>query len=603
MTPARDPLATQFSRLITVETPEHVALQLELAGLGSRLAAAAADLFVLTVVEWALSEVLSAAGIGGLAYWIQAIGVAIGFIIFWGYFVLFEALNGGRTPGKLLLGIRVVMETGHPVTFGAAAVRNLVRVVDGLGLFFLGLLLVLLHPQNKRLGDIAAGTIVVRERPTDVTLGRIGAAPLVAVPALSDLAEPGIPQLTDPEFRLLGQVLDRLDSLEAARRARFITELMSRFAARFPDRDPDPVVFLSRLHEEEQAKRRGRAAGARRTAGTGERFVARKREGWERFRLEAVRVERLGLKSLAPQQLVEFVGHYREVAADLARARTYDADERVLEYLGRIVAAGHNAVYGLRGFRRRRFGHLIGREFPAAVFAARAYVLTACLLFAAPAATGYALLRERPDLAFDVMPAEMIARAEEGGRRQAEGFGYAEQASPFLPLMASGIIANNVQIAFVAFAFGILGGVGTALVLILNGLFFGAVVALFSNYHLAGWLLTFVAGHGVLELTAIFVAGGAGLLIARALIAPGDLTRHDALIVNGRLAIRLVGAATCMLLLAGTIEGFASASDAPVALKYAVSSASVVLLGLYLANGYRYLKTEQGAQSSTANRE
>jgi uncharacterized membrane protein SpoIIM required for sporulation/uncharacterized RDD family membrane protein YckC len=591
---ARDPLATQFSRLLAVETPEHVVIQLELAGLGSRLAAASADLFLLFLAEWLLSVVTSASGD---LYWLRAVGVAIGFAIFWGYFALFETFNGGRTPGKQLLGIRVVMETGHPVTWAAAVVRNLVRFVDGLSLFFLGFLMVLFHPQNKRLGDIAAGTIVVRERPTDVTLGR----PIAASAATEqpDVIEPGIPQLSDEEFRLLGQVLDRLENLEPDRQARFIAELMNRFAARFPDRDADALVFLTQLHAEEHSKRRGRgrgAPGATMTVGTGERFVTRKREGWERFRQEAVRVERVGLKSLAPPQLLEFVARYRVVAADLARARTYGAEERVLEYLGRVVTAGHNAVYGLRSVRRRRVGQLIAREFPAAVFAARAYVLTASLLFAVPAVAGYTLIRAQPDLAYEVLPPEMIARAEEGQSRQAEGIGYAEQESPFLPLMASGIIANNVQIAFVAFAFGILGGVGTAVTLILNGMFFGAVVGLFSNFHLAGWLLTFVMGHGVLELTAIFVAGGAGLMVARALIAPGDLTRHDALIVSGRVAVRLVGAATCMLVLAGTIEGFESASDAPVVLKYLVSSASVVLLGLYLANGYRYLKAEEKAR-------
>src|ERR1051325_3782075 len=589
---ARDPLATQFSRLLAVETPEHVVIQLELAGLCSRLAAVSVDLFLLSLGEWFLSVVVSAIASGGegALYWLQAVGLAIGFVLFWGYFVLFETLNAGRTPGKQLLGIRVVLETGHPITWAAAVVRNLVRFIDGLSLFFIGFLMVLFHPQNKRLGDIAAGSIVVRERPTDVTLGRpvdaAGAEP-------PDVVEPGIPQLSDEEFRLLGQVLDRLETLPPDRQVRFLVELNDRFAPRFPNRDPDALVFLTRLHAEEHTKRRGRVRagpGATTTAGTGERFVTRKRQGWERFRQEAVRVERVGLKSLAPQQLLDFVGRYREGAADLARARTYGAEERVLEYLGRVVTAGHNAVYGLRGVRRRRLGQLIAREFPAAVFAARAYVLTAALLFAVPAVAGYTLIRAQPDLAYEVMPAEMIARAEEGQNRQSEGFGYAEQESPFLPLMASGIIANNVQIAFVAFAFGILGGVGPALTLIFNGMFFGAVVGLFANFHLAGWLLTFVVGHGVLELTAIFVAGGAGLLVARALIAPGDLTRHDALIVNGRVAARLVGAATCMLILAGTIEGFNSASDAPVILKYLVSSASVVLLGLYLANGYRYQK-------------
>src|SRR5205809_310921 len=142
----------------------------------------------------------------------------------------------------------------------------------------------------------------------------------------------------------------------------------------------------------------------------------------------------------------------------------------------------------------------------------------------------------------------------------------------YLPVVASRIITNNVQVAFFAFAFGITAGIGTLLLLTLNGLFFGAVLGLFANYGLAGWLLTFVAGHGVLELTAIFIAGGAGLLVARGLIAPGDLTRRDALVLAGRRAARLVAAAVLLLCLAGTIEGLLSASDAAPAYKFAVSA-------------------------------
>ena len=96
-----------------------------------------------------------------------------------------------------------------------------------------------------------------------------------------------------------------------------------------------------------------------------------------------------------------------------------------------------------------------------------------------------------------------------------------------------------------------------------------------------------MAGHGVLELTAIFVAGGAGLLVGRALIAPGDLTRHDALVFYGRDAIRLVGASATLLVLAGLIEGFLSASDAPAAFKLGVSAASAGLVILYFAAGKR----------------
>ncbi|HXF94599.1 MAG TPA: stage II sporulation protein M, partial [Gemmatimonadales bacterium] len=104
---------------------------------------------------------------------------------------------------------------------------------------------------------------------------------------------------------------------------------------------------------------------------------------------------------------------------------------------------------------------------------------------------------------------------------------------------------------------------------------------------------------GVLELAAIFIAGGAGFVIARALVAPGDLTRRDALVLHGRTAIRMVGAATFLLAIAGTIEGFLSASDAAPALKLAVSGSTAVLLGLYLLNGAR----SPGGQSPPQGRQ
>jgi len=190
----------------------------------------------------------------------------------------------------------------------------------------------------------------------------------------------------------------------------------------------------------------------------------------------------------------------------------------------------------------------------------------------------------------------MLARARAGAEHRAQGVGYAQQPSMYLPVIATGIITNNVQVAFLGFAFGITAGIGTVLLLVFNGLYFGAVLGLFANYGLAGWLLTFVAGHGVLELSAIFIAGGAGLLVARALLAPGDLTRRDALVLAGRQAVRLVGASVLLLGLAGTIEGLLSASDAPAPFKFATSGATVVLLILYLASGRHYLNSQATGQ-------
>ncbi len=126
-------------------------------------------------------------------------------------------------------------------------------------------------------------------------------------------------------------------------------------------------------------------------------------------------------------------------------------------------------------------------------------------------------------------------------------------------------------------------------VLVTNGLSLGTGFGVFANYHAGGYLGTFIAGHGVLELTAIFIAGGAGFRLAGAVLLPGDRTRRDALIVEGRVAARMIGAVVTLLAIAGTIEGLLSASDAPAGYKYLASGLSVVFLVIYFASGRAFL--------------
>jgi uncharacterized membrane protein SpoIIM required for sporulation len=124
-----------------------------------------------------------------------------------------------------------------------------------------------------------------------------------------------------------------------------------------------------------------------------------------------------------------------------------------------------------------------------------------------------------------------------------------------------------------------------------NGLSLGATSGHFGNRGLLGYLWSFVIGHGVLELFAIWVAGAAGFLLGRALIAPGDLTRGEALVLTGRLAMRMIGAVVVLLVIAGTIEGFISASTVPLPIRLGVSGASLLFLVAYLGSGWQYLRT------------
>lgn len=592
--PAREsgPSGATLRQQLGIETPEHVALHLELAGLGSRAAAALVDTlvagFALLLLVWVVSLVGAIGSTGALVGWVLALVVLLFYFAFLAYFILLEALNGGRTLGKQLLGIRVVMETGHAITPTAAVVRGLFRLLDcPVPPILPGLVMIFLHPRNQRFGDLVAGTIVVRDQPIDWALApsRAGA---------EEPVETGPPELTDDEFRLLDQFLARSGDLEPLVQARLAAELARRFQDRVPRRTADADAFLAGLYADEQRKRRSRFAtrarpdAAGRTTVTAERFVERKREAWETFHVLATRVERSGVARLASHEIPAFAARYREVAADLARARTYGVDPRVVEYLERVVSAGHNALYRARGRRPTPVLRYLVRDFPAAVVQSWAYVAAAFVLFAVPAAVGYGLIRTHPELQDELVSPVMVRRAREAAANQAGGVGYAESPRDELPLIASAIISNNIRIGFWAFVGGFLAGLPTVLVLVMNGLSLGAGFGLFVNYHAGGYLGTFVAGHGILELTAIFIAGGAGFRLAGALLIPGDRTRRDALVVEGRIAARMIGAVVTLLAIAGTIEGLLSASDAAAGYKLLTSALSAVFLVIYGLSGWAH---------------
>src|SRR5919198_3920072 len=149
---------------ITIATPEGVDLELTLAGVGSRFVSALVDFMLQLALLVGVSGVGAAVGAFGNGYGSVVVLLA-GFLVFAAYDVLFEVFASGRTPGKRLNGLRVVRVDGSPVTFFTSAIRNVLRLVDILpGLYLVGIVTILVTRQNQRLGDVAAGTLVVRER-------------------------------------------------------------------------------------------------------------------------------------------------------------------------------------------------------------------------------------------------------------------------------------------------------------------------------------------------------------------------------------------------------------------------------------------------------
>lgn len=572
MPPAPRP---DYRQHLVVETPEHVRLDYELAGIGSRTLAALIDGAIIGGILLAITLLAGAVvSVGG--GWGLALLIVLYYGTMLGYFALFEGLRDGQTPGKRATGTRVVRDTGHAVTVVEAGARGLLLPIDAA---LTGVALIMMHPRAKRLGDLVAGTVVVRDRPVVIE------APPSAIADVPG-EEAGSPLLDDDAFRILREFHQRAPSLPDAARERLAGALVRRFADALPPTPGSAFERLAALHHDETARRRGRF-GAK-TAGRRspvERLVARKGDRWDAFRVQAERVSARGLDDLAAAELPDFAARYREVAADLARAHTYRADGHTILRLERLVAAGHNALYRRERRGWREAAAFLFRECPAELLAARWTIALAALVFVGAGAAGFALLRERPALAESLVPDGMLVRAEAGAERERAGEGYYTADRKDRPVMAAMITGNNIRVAFTAFAGGALLGVGALLVLAFNGLSLGTITGHFANLGLAGYLWTFVAGHGVLELFAITVAGAAGLRLGLAVVAPGRRTRTDAFSDAGRRAMRMMAAVVLLLIVAGAIEGLISAGEATVGTRIAVAAGSVVLLAAYLVAG------------------
>ena len=589
---ARQNPARPFEQTVDVETPELVVLTYSIAGVGSRVLAGVTDLLicaallvVVAIAIFMLGGGLSLIGDRG-ASWGAAALVLAQFIILWGYYVLFEGLMDGQTPGKRMHRLRVVRDGGYSVTFGVSAVRNLVRMLDMQpGVFYLvGMASLFFTKRGRRLGDLVAGTIVVRE---DV---RRVAEPTRSKPAPEQGATALQTALTEDEYILLGRFVERWSTLDPLRRAALASQLAERFSRVLPDDRRPPAPRLLELHARELSARTRGVASLGETGASRERqaLIASGSTRWTSFATTLATAQRRGLASLGEAGVREFVTEYRALSSDLARLRTASAGRALDEmfYLGRLVAGAHNLLYRDRGMTLRDAVRYLFTEVPREVRRSAAPIALAGLLLFGPAVIAAIGVMRAPRIAPQLLPASMLQRAEDGVERAKSGEGYIDDPQLLRPVMASRIVTNNVQVTFAVFAGGITAGLMTVLMLVLNGISMGAVVGLYATKSIGMLLLAFVAPHGVLELFAICVAAGGGFLIASGLLIPGNRTRARALVENGRRAVRLIAASTFLLVIAGTLEGFISPIPWwPIEGKLAVSGATAVFLFLYLSGG------------------
>ena len=306
-----------------------------------------------------------------------------------------------------------------------------------------------------------------------------------------------------------------------------------------------------------------------------EEFVALRRDDWNRLEDLLARAGASHLNALAPAQVLTLAALYRRATADLARAQRDWPDEPVHSYLNGLVGRGHGVVYRRGGRVWRRIRDFYGELLPQTYRQAWPYMLASAALLFVPALVTFFVVLAHPDSAAGIAPPEIIDRVRHHQ--------LWTDIEPALRAVTGGVImANNIWVVMLTFGFGVVFGLPVIYVLVTNGISLGGLFGLTGAYGLAGGLFDFVVAHGVLELSIIVAEGGAGLMMGWALISPGNRRRVDALVDATRRAFILLIGLAPLLVIAGTIEGNISPSDAPFAVKLTIGLITGLLFYSYL---------------------
>ena len=299
-------------------------------------------------------------------------------------------------------------------------------------------------------------------------------------------------------------------------------------------------------------------------------FVATHQGAW--WRLQQLTEKTRKVAQVAPDELDELVHLYQRGGANLAHARVeYAGDSALVNRLTLLVTDAHGVLYGQPDTEvRRGVQQFATLTFPAAIYSLRRYIAIAALLTCLPWAFFQIWLAISP-AAFDVVAPD--AAAQQYIEQDFEDY-YSNQPSQNF---ATQVFLNNVRVGFLAFAAGILLCVVTAVVLALNGANIGLAGGLFTNAGQADKFWGLILPHGLLEISAVIVAGAAGLRIGWAIIDPGDRSRVDALTEEARRAGSVLIGLIVAFLLAALVEGFVTGRPRPTSVRIGIGVLVFVL--------------------------
>jgi uncharacterized membrane protein SpoIIM required for sporulation len=302
-------------------------------------------------------------------------------------------------------------------------------------------------------------------------------------------------------------------------------------------------------------------------------FIAERQGRWGALEAAIKTAKRGRLRNQSASDIERFGTLLRQTSSDLAIARRDHPEAPITEYLNTLCARAHPLLYRGRPWRIGAIAPFFATALPRSFRAAWPYIVTSLGLMLIGFIAGWLAVDLRPDLRASLVPPSLF---DEMARGQV---GTGVQDAPFA---AAFIIQNNIRVALICFAGGMLLGIPTAFILLTNGWMLGTVAA---AVHLGGYDFQFwslILPHGVLELSVIVISGGTGLMLGDAILRPGQLRRGEALARVAARAVLLALGAASLLIIAGTLEAFVSPSSLPDGVKLAIGAGVGILLYSWL---------------------
>ncbi len=315
-------------------------------------------------------------------------------------------------------------------------------------------------------------------------------------------------------------------------------------------------------------------------------FVSRKKEGWEALASLSRRAGRGGLKRFTAGEIRLLGSLYRRVSSDLSYARSKKYAPDLIRYLNQVVRQAYGVIYLSRKESRGRLWDFFARDYPALVRKYFPYVAVAMILFFVPSALGFFWGMADSRFSRWVVPRQFLDIWDNAGGHSGD-----DDLSAF-PAMSGWYLVHNFRVGLYSFVTGIFLGLGTFYMISYNGLILGAVLALVVQGNSLDPFANFILSHCFLELFAIFICGGAGFLVGRAVISPGDETRAGALNRWGKDAVRLAVGTAPLFLLAGIMEASYSRLAIPTLFKAVMGGATILLMMAYFSLGYDTLRNK-----------